>query len=116
MADFALQLRQFAAKAGDRANEVVGRTVALIAAEVDRRSPVGDPATWASNPPPGYVGGHFRGNWQLGVGEIPAGELPGVDPDGTETLGRNHRRDPRRSRGQDVLPREQHALCAPARI
>lgn len=88
MSDFALQLREFAAKAGKRADEVIGRTVADLAAEVDRRSPVGDPATWQRKPPPGYVGGHFRGNWQLGVGEIPAGEIPGVDPEGSAAQGR----------------------------
>lgn len=85
---FELDLRRFAEKAMGRADEVVGRTVALLAAEVDRRSPVGDPSTWLTKPPPGYVGGHFRANWQLGVTDIPTGELPGVDPDGSATQGR----------------------------
>lgn len=44
-------------------------------------SPVGNPSRW-KRPRRGYVGGHFRRNWQLSVGGE-ALELPGVDPAGT---------------------------------
>lgn len=36
--------------------------------------------------PKGYVGGHFRANWQFGT-SIPTGEVDGVDPEGTATIG-----------------------------
>lgn len=36
-------------------------------------SPVGDPSTWKSKPPAGYVGGAFRGGWMIGFGARPAG-------------------------------------------
>lgn len=85
---FALDLQRFAQKAGAKADEAVGAIVINIAAEIDRRSPVGDGAFWKNPPPPGYRGGHFRGNWQLGVGMVMQGEIPGTDPDGRETQAR----------------------------
>ena len=44
-------------------------------------SPVGNPDNWALEslpPPPGYVGGHFRRNWQVSTGQD-LGEIEGVD-------------------------------------
>ena len=95
---FALDLQRFAAKAKDKANDLVGNVVLLVAQELDKRSPVGDRERWAVNidrksrglppVPKGYIGGHFRANWQLGVNVKPSGEVAGVDPTGTATLGR----------------------------
>ena len=36
----------------------------------------------------GYVGGRFRGNWQLTIGSPASGTLDDIDPGGAETLGR----------------------------
>ena len=83
---FALDLQKFAAKAGVKANAVVAETVAEIVAKVDLRSPVGDPTKWKNPPPKGYVGGRFRGNWQLGVGVVPQGVLNRIDPGGHGTV------------------------------
>lgn len=33
-----------------------------------------------------YVGGRFRGNWQVAIGEAPAGVVERIDPGGGETL------------------------------
>lgn len=85
---FALDLQKFADKAKDKADAAVGNIVIRVAGELDRRSPVGDATYWTSPPPKGYVGGHFRANWQLGVGFAPGGEIPGVDPTGAATQGR----------------------------
>ena len=79
MSTFALDLAKFAEKAKERADEAVGNIVFRIAAELDKRSPVGDPTTWKTPAPEGYVGGHFRANWQLGISSMPSGEVPGVD-------------------------------------
>jgi hypothetical protein len=76
---FALDLKKFAEKAQERADDVVREVVAELAVSIDLLSPVGDPSYWQSPPPPGYVGGHFRANWQFGIGVIPTGELQGVD-------------------------------------
>lgn len=83
---FALDLQKFAEKAKDKADDAVANIVVRVAAELDKRSPVGDAAYWISPPPKGYLGGHFRANWQLGVGVMPQGERAGVDPNGTVAL------------------------------
>ena len=49
------------------------------------RSPVGNPDLWQHPAPAGYVGGRFRGNWQLGVGSSPSGELDRIDANGAGT-------------------------------
>lgn len=83
---FALDIRRFAEKAKDNADTVVGAVVVSVAAELDRRSPVGDATFWKNPPPKGYVGGRFRGNWQLGIGTIPTVERDVVDTNGTIAL------------------------------
>lgn len=83
---FALDLKKFAEKAKDRANIVVGEVVGGVVEVVDARSPVGDAKYWQSPPPKGYVGGRFRGNWQLGVGALPSGTLDRTDPSGKGTV------------------------------
>lgn len=50
------------------------------------KSPVGDATLWQSPPPAGYVGGRFRGNWQLGVNSNPSGELSTIDASGANTI------------------------------
>lgn len=83
---FTVDLQRFAQKAGSKADEAVGGIVFNIAAELDRRSPVGDATYWKNPPPAGYVGGRFRANWQLGVDTVPRGERNAVDPNGTVAL------------------------------
>lgn len=96
---FALDLRRFAEKANKRANEAVGGIVTAIHAKVDERSPVGDATYWKSPAPKGYVGGHFRGNWQLGVGRVPTGELNRTDPSGTKVRAEIHAAIPQKAAG-----------------
>lgn len=52
-------------------------------------TPVGNPTLW-QNPnsaPPGYVGGHARRNWQVGLNNAtPRGERPGEDKSGQPTI------------------------------
>ncbi|MFM9829732.1 MAG: hypothetical protein ACKVOB_13485 [Sphingomonas sp.] len=79
MTSFALQLAQFAEKVGEDADQVVGGVVIELARVIDERSPVGDAKFWKSSPPKGYVGGHFRANWQLAIGSIPKGEVVGIN-------------------------------------
>lgn len=83
---FALDLERLVQKYKARADDVVALTVTKIAAELDKRSPVGDAKFWKNDPPAGYIGGHFRANWQLGVNVVPRAEKPGVDRNGTVAL------------------------------
>jgi hypothetical protein len=87
MSTFSVQLRDFANKASGRADDLVGLVTVKIAQRLDERSPVGDASYWKNKPPKGYVGGRFRGNWQLGVNVVPAGETGRIDPSGEATLG-----------------------------
>lgn len=82
---FSLDLQKFVEKAKDNADQLVGEVVDAIAFKIDERSPVGNPKLWKSPPPKGYVGGRFRGNWQLGVDTIPGGTLDRIDPSGDTT-------------------------------
>jgi hypothetical protein len=85
---FALDLKRFAEKTKHKADLAVGNIVVRVARELDQRSPVGDTSYWKNPPPKGYVGGRFRGNWQLGVNVVPAGETGLIDPGGAEAQGR----------------------------
>lgn len=87
---FALDLNKFAAKAGKNADAVVRKVVLKMGARIVERSPVGDPSKWADYTyvPPGYVGGHFRGNWQYSLAAPAADILPDIDPTGEPTIKR----------------------------
>lgn len=51
-------------------------------------TPVGNPTLWKDpdRAPPGYVGGHARRNWQVGIASAPGDEIEGVDPSGGAVL------------------------------
>ena len=102
---FSLDIKKFAQKAGDNADMVVRLMLESISNEIMERSPVGDPSKWegwdasvsvranedhwlrrAGFVGEEYEGGHFRANWQLGVGAKPDGEIDGIDPGGKATL------------------------------
>jgi len=95
---FALDLKAITDKAAADCDEVVAGVMVDLSRSLIARSPVGDPTKWTEAFKTvgrelgwfddGYVGGHFRANWQLGVDVLPKGELPGVDPTGEETHGR----------------------------
>lgn len=97
---FALDLKKFAEKAQARADEAVGGIVVAVANKVDERSPVGDAKYWKNPPPKGYVGGRFRGNWQLGVGTMPGGTLERVDPTGSKVRAEIHAAIPEAAAGK----------------
>lgn len=74
----------------DQIDEEVGRRVRVIAMallnEVVLRSPVGNPSLWKSPPPPGYVGGRFRGSHIVSIGSPVYTVTEAVDPNGSETI------------------------------
>ncbi len=104
MNSFSRDIAKFAAKCGARADSFVKHIVLDVGSSLIEKSPVGDPARWegwnkggaaknrhhwlvkAGFVGEGYVGGHFRANWQLSEGVIPSGEVQGVDPGGEATL------------------------------
>ncbi len=50
-------------------------------------SPVGDPNLWKSKPPPGYVGGRFRANWQVSLNAPNGTQLDTIDKSGSIAIG-----------------------------
>jgi hypothetical protein len=85
MAAFADQINSFVSQTKARLNLATGYVVSDLAARIDERSPVGNPAAWVRPPPPDYKPGAFRGNWQLGVDSVPSGETGRIDPSGETT-------------------------------
>lgn len=85
--DFAVQLRDYLQR---ELPENIGIAQASIAYEAFRsimeRSPVGNPSLWKGPAPFGYVGGQFRGNWQLTLNQTTETKLNRIDPQGTVTL------------------------------
>lgn len=83
---FALDLKKFADKTDARVNAIVKKIVFDVSTSVVLKSPVGDAKYWKSPPPPGYVGGRFRGNWQYGLGAINYTMSETIDPAGQVTI------------------------------
>lgn len=73
----------------DQIDEEVGKRVRTIALallnEVIERSPVGNPDLWKDPPPPGYVGGRFRGSHIVSIGAPVYTVTTNVDPSGSDT-------------------------------
>lgn len=86
MTAFVADLSKFAAKAKGNMDAVVRKVVLDVGTSVVQKSPVGDGDYWKHPPPPGYVGGRFRGNWQYAFGQIPSGELATIDPTGAASI------------------------------
>ena len=107
------------------ADKVVRKTVIDISNSLVKRSPVGNPELWTSlgasyrfmnkagtkrlkravleyrrQPPPGYVGGHFRANWQLGVGSMPVGDIDAIDKTGAATMAKIRADLPKQAAGK----------------
>jgi hypothetical protein len=72
MSTFALQLSEFARKAGRNADLVVQKVAVDILARVVRRSPVDT--------------GRFRSNWQVTIGAPATGTLPTEDKSGNVAI------------------------------
>ena len=85
---FSDDIKKFAQKAMSNSDKVI-RTVCLdIGTSLVEKTPVGDASYWKSKPPPGYVGGHARGNWSHSEGAQVIQEIEGVDPSGGGSINR----------------------------
>lgn len=85
---FSDDIQKFAQKAQSNADKVIRKVVFDIGTSLVERTPVGDAKYWKSKPPPGYVGGHARGNWAHSVGARVIQEIKGVDPSGGGSINR----------------------------
>jgi hypothetical protein len=82
---FSKDLKKFSNKYEKKADLVVRKVVFDVGGRVVRRTPVGDPVYWKSPPPPGYVGGRARANWQHGM-VLKTNELDKTDKNGSTTI------------------------------
>jgi hypothetical protein len=85
---FALDIRAFVEKAKAAPAQVIRRATLELFTSVVLRSPVGNPDLWAHKPPPGYVGGRFRANWNVSLVSPDTGTTEGVDANGAATVDR----------------------------
>jgi hypothetical protein len=93
---FSLDLREFVKKTKEKQHLIVRKVLLDISTRLVERSPVGNPELWAVNrnrgrrksrAPAGYVGGRFRGNWQMAyTGNEPSDPINTVDPTGEATI------------------------------
>lgn len=82
------QLRKIAKTVDERANAVVKKIVFDVGTSLVLKTPVGDPAYWKSPPPPGYVGGRARGNWQYSLNAPNVFNDSPIDKTGQTTISR----------------------------
>lgn len=85
---FAEQIRAFARSADERADKITRKIVLDVSTAIVLRSPVGDPKYWKRKPPPGYVGGRFRGNWQYAIDRMDITVTEIKDKTGQPTINR----------------------------
>lgn len=116
MPSFSVDMRKYAASKAENLHELTRVVVMGVMSGVTARSPVGNRELWADNidrakrglppAPKGYIGGRFRANWQLGVGEIPKGVMFDVSPPassyptGEQTVRVNSKGIPRQAGGR----------------
>lgn len=82
MASFALDLREYVAKAKDDIDKVVRGAIMGVAKSLIEKSPVGDGTLWKTPPPKGYMGGRFRANWDLALDSAPTAQYADIDKTG----------------------------------
>lgn len=78
---FASDIRKFSRKANVKLNMIYVASALEIFSEIVRLTPVGNPQTWKGKAPAGYLGGHARGNWQIGINSKVTEEIKGVGVD-----------------------------------
>ena len=84
---FSQQVAQFVDRTEQRIDIAIRSIVVGVLSDLVYLSPVGDPGRWKSgSAPAGYTGGHFRGNWQVGLNTAPSGEVSGTDASGSKTI------------------------------
>lgn len=84
--NFLKSINAFVDTAKANSELVVKKGCIEVLQDIIRMSPVGQPAIWKSNPPKNYVGGLFRGNWQISFDIPVTNAIDRIDPTGMDTL------------------------------
>lgn len=83
--DTTLNIDRIMKKATDKADIMVKNIIEEVMDHIHAIPvPIGDPSLWKrpNNAPPGYIGGHFKKNWQLSVDSEDSTEVSGADYQG----------------------------------
>ena len=80
MPSFEAQLRAFETKVKNLGALTVRNTIMGVAASVINKSPVAGRGTWV--PPPGYIPGQFKANWNGAMGAPDLSTTEETDPTG----------------------------------
>jgi hypothetical protein len=96
MATFSAQINAWIEKTKGDADKIVRYALMTLDGRLVFRSPVGDAKFWQRPAPKGYVGGQFRGAWQvsqwtpqesgLGLDRTASSSGAKIDPDGKATI------------------------------
>ena len=84
--NFLQSINAFVDKAKANSELVVKKGCIEVLQDIIRMSPVGQPSIWTSKPPKNYVGGLFRGNWQVSFDIPVTNAIDRIDPTGMDTL------------------------------
>lgn len=84
--NFLQSINAFVDKAKANSELVVKKGCIEVLQDIIRMSPVGQPSIWTNKPPKNYVGGLFRGNWQVSFDIPVTNAIDRIDPTGMDTL------------------------------
>ena len=83
---FSLDIKEFAEKTNRNVNDVKQAAAIELFGMIIKATPVGNPSLWKSPPPPGYVGGRLRGNWQASLNSPIKSATNTIDSGGSGTI------------------------------
>jgi hypothetical protein len=82
-----MSLEKLTVKTKQQLDFAIVKITGQIFAGVISKTPVGDPTYWYNYvPPPGYVGGRAKGNWQASKGTPIRSEIERIDGEGSSTI------------------------------
>lgn len=80
---FSLKIDSFKTKATESLHTITRKIVLGVYSSIVSYNPVGTPETTGI---PGYLGGHSRRNWQIGLNHTPTNVIHERDPSGQKTI------------------------------
>lgn len=84
--DFRAKFEAFIEKTKANRDLVVQKVAMDMLSSLVMKSPVGNPDLWKQAPPPGYVGGRFRANWNVADSAPDTSTTDSIDANGSATL------------------------------
>jgi len=66
--NFSKQMKEIADKMGQKVEDVAEQSTKALFGKIIEDTPIGNPSTWKTKPPPGYVPGKAKANWMPSVG------------------------------------------------